>query len=107
VSSEASSLRVPPPRRLDLDLLRIGAFGLLILYHVGLMFSPWDFTTARRPESVHPLLQEPRDRGRSASTGGFRWKAEPGLTPAPNFVKGARSGSLGQAPLTRDMLGRQ
>ena len=30
-------------RRYDLDWLRIGAFGLLILYHVGMVFVPWDF----------------------------------------------------------------
>lgn len=30
-------------RRLDLDWLRIAAFGLLILYHVGMAFVPWDW----------------------------------------------------------------
>ena len=30
-------------RRYDLDWLRIGAFGLLILYHVGMVFVPWDY----------------------------------------------------------------
>ena len=30
-------------RRYDLDWLRIGAFGLLILYHIGMVFVPWDF----------------------------------------------------------------
>lgn len=30
-------------RRCDLDWLRIAAFGLLILYHVGMVFVPWDF----------------------------------------------------------------
>ena len=30
-------------RRYDLDWLRIGAFGLLILYHVGMVFVPWGF----------------------------------------------------------------
>jgi len=37
----------PPPtsnsRRADLDWLRIGALGLLILYHVGLVYTPWDW----------------------------------------------------------------
>jgi hypothetical protein len=28
-------------RRLDLDWIRIAAFGLLILYHVGMVFVPW------------------------------------------------------------------
>jgi len=30
-------------RRYDLDALRVIVFGLLILYHVGMFFSPWDF----------------------------------------------------------------
>jgi hypothetical protein len=30
-------------RRLDLDWLRIAAFGLLILYHVGMFYVPWDW----------------------------------------------------------------
>ncbi len=30
-------------RRYDLDWLRFGAFGLLILYHVGMVFVPWDY----------------------------------------------------------------
>ena len=30
-------------RRYGLDWLRIGAFGLLILYHVGMFFVPWDW----------------------------------------------------------------
>ena len=30
-------------RRYDLDALRVIVFGLLILYHVGMFFVPWDF----------------------------------------------------------------
>ena len=30
-------------RRVDLDWVRIGAFGLLILYHVGMLYVPWGF----------------------------------------------------------------
>jgi hypothetical protein len=30
-------------RRADLDWLRVGAFGLLILYHIALFFAPWDW----------------------------------------------------------------
>jgi hypothetical protein len=29
--------------RFDLDWLRIGAFALLILYHIGMVFVPWDY----------------------------------------------------------------
>lgn len=32
-------------RRYGLDWLRIGAFGLLILYHIGMFFVPWDWHT--------------------------------------------------------------
>lgn len=30
-------------RRYDLDWLRVIVFGLLIIYHVGMFFVPWDF----------------------------------------------------------------
>jgi len=30
-------------RRVDLDWIRVIVFGLLILYHVGMVFVPWDF----------------------------------------------------------------
>ncbi len=33
----------PSGRRIDLDWVRIGAFGLLIFYHVGMLYVPWDF----------------------------------------------------------------
>jgi len=32
-----------PDRRFDLDWLRIIVFGLLILYHVGMFYVPWDW----------------------------------------------------------------
>lgn len=34
---------VPGQRRYFLDWLRIGAFGLLVLYHVGMYYVPWPF----------------------------------------------------------------
>lgn len=40
---ERSSDTVGSERRLDLDWVRIGAFGLLILYHVGMFYVPWSF----------------------------------------------------------------
>lgn len=46
-------------RRYDLDWLRIGAFALLILYHVGMVFVPWDFhiKTAHPSSAVEaPML---------------------------------------------------
>lgn len=33
----------PSTRRADLDWIRIGAFGLLILFHVSLAYAPWDW----------------------------------------------------------------
>lgn len=38
-----------PSRRHDLDWLRIGAFGLLILYHIGMVFVPWPFHIKSAP----------------------------------------------------------
>lgn len=32
-----------PDRRYDLDWIRVGAFLLLILYHVGMFYVPWDW----------------------------------------------------------------
>jgi glucans biosynthesis protein C len=46
-------------RRYGLDWLRIGAFGLLIFYHIGMFFVPWDWhvKTARPLEWVeYPML---------------------------------------------------
>jgi len=37
-------------RNYAMDWLRIGAFGLLILYHVGMVFAPWDFHV----KTAHP-----------------------------------------------------
>jgi glucan biosynthesis protein C len=42
---------VPPPsRHYGMDWLRIGAFALLILYHVGLVFGPWAYEL----KTAHP-----------------------------------------------------
>lgn len=38
-------------RHYGLDWLRVGAFGLLILYHVGMVFVPWDFHV----KTTHPI----------------------------------------------------
>jgi len=39
-------------RHYGMDWLRIGAFGLLILYHVGMVFVPWGFQV----KTAHPLV---------------------------------------------------
>lgn len=46
-------------RRYDLDWLRIGAFGLLILYHVGMFYVSWDWhvKSSRASETIEPLMQ--------------------------------------------------
>jgi hypothetical protein len=45
-------------RRVDLDWIRIIAFGLLILYHVGMLFVPWDFhvKSAHILPGLEPLM---------------------------------------------------
>ena len=44
--------RPPDPRRVYwLDWLRIGAFGLLVLYHVGMYYVSWPFHV----KSPHPV----------------------------------------------------
>ena len=44
-------------RRFDLDWLRIAAFGLLILYHCGMLFVTWDFhIKLARLEWLEPVM---------------------------------------------------
>ncbi|MDO7843945.1 acyltransferase family protein [Sphingomonas immobilis] len=38
-------------RHFGMDWLRIGAFGLLIFYHIGMVFVPWDFHV----KTAHPM----------------------------------------------------
>lgn len=38
----------PPQRHYGMDWLRIGAFVMLILYHVGFSFTPWGYQTPSR-----------------------------------------------------------
>ena len=40
-----------PDRRYDLDWIRVGAFFLLILYHVGMFYVPWEWHV----KSPHPV----------------------------------------------------
>lgn len=46
-------------RRYDLDWLRIAAFGVLILYHVGMFYVSWDWhvKSSRAGEAIEPLMQ--------------------------------------------------
>jgi hypothetical protein len=45
-------------RRFDLDWVRIAAFGLLILYHVGMLYVSWGFhiKSDHRIEALEPLM---------------------------------------------------
>lgn len=42
------------PRRADIDWIRVAAFGLLIVYHVGLVYAPWDWHV-HSPHTIEPL----------------------------------------------------
>jgi len=46
-------------RRYDLDWIRVGAFFLLILYHVGMFYVPWDWhvKSPHPVEAIEPLMQ--------------------------------------------------
>lgn len=56
-------MSVPPvaaaTRRHDLDWIRVGAFLLLILYHVGMFYVPWDWhvNSPRPVEWLEPVMQ--------------------------------------------------
>ena len=45
-------------RRYDLDWLRTAAFGLLILYHVGMFYVSWDWhvKSSRASDALEPLM---------------------------------------------------
>src|SRR3954451_8214039 len=45
-------------RRIDLDWVRIAAFGLLILYHVGMLYVSWGFhiKSDHRIEALEPVM---------------------------------------------------
>ncbi len=47
-----------PDRRVDLDWLRIAAFGLLILYHVGMFYVSWGYhvKSSHASSTIEPLM---------------------------------------------------
>jgi glucans biosynthesis protein C len=55
----ASSLSPSPDRRYDLDWIRVGAFLLLILYHVGMFYVPWGWhvKSSYEIEALEPVMQ--------------------------------------------------
>lgn len=54
---EARSSELPTGRHYGMDWLRVGAFALLIFYHVGMYFVPWDWhVKAAHPDSHVAIL---------------------------------------------------
>ena len=41
--SQSADFMLRSERRIDLDWVRISAFGLLIFYHVGMLYVSWGF----------------------------------------------------------------
>ncbi|MEO7254716.1 MAG: acyltransferase family protein [Casimicrobium sp.] len=58
MTESAAPLTPSPERRYDLDWLRIIAFGLLILYHVGMYYVTWDFhiKSPNASDTIEPLM---------------------------------------------------
>lgn len=52
------TVAAPIPRHYGLDWLRVGAFAILILYHIGMVFVPWGFHVqlASLPWVAIPML---------------------------------------------------
>lgn len=60
MSSEPLASETPAAlRRHDLDWIRVGAFMLLILYHVGMFYVPWDWhvNSPQPVEWLEPVMQ--------------------------------------------------
>ena len=58
----AAAMKPPPlphERLVYVDWLRIGAFALLVLYHVGMLYVPWDFHVKQLPThaALEPLMR--------------------------------------------------
>jgi hypothetical protein len=58
ISYQLNSTAERAQRRVDLDWVRIGAFGLLIFYHVGMLYVSWGFhiKSAHRITALEPLM---------------------------------------------------
>ena len=53
--SQSADFALRSERRIDLDWVRISAFGLLIFYHVGMLYVSWGFHI----KSAHRIALEP------------------------------------------------
>lgn len=58
MTNAAPSPATSPDRRLDLDWLRIAAFGLLIFYHIGMFYVTfdWHVKSSRAGAAAEPLM---------------------------------------------------
>src|SRR3954454_18062881 len=56
--SQSPDFAADAGRRIDLDWVRIAAFGLLIFYHVGMLYVSWGFhiKSAHRITALEPLM---------------------------------------------------
>lgn len=59
MTQNITTASIPVGRRHDLDAIRIGAFALLILYHIGMFYVPWDWhVNSQRPQEwLEPVMR--------------------------------------------------
>lgn len=87
-------------RHLGMDWLRIGAFGLLILYHIGMFFVPWDW---------HVKIAEPIDWVAIPMLATNSWRLPllflvSGYASAALFAKLAGSGAFARSRSARLLI---
>ena len=65
ISSHDGRSQRPHARRYDLDWLRVFAFGMLILYHVGMFYVTWGWHVKSRYAShlIEPAMAMVKVRG--------------------------------------------
>ena len=86
----------PSTRRYDLDWLRIGVFGLLIFYHIGMFFNTegWHAKSSHMNDAMEPLM----------------WLSSPWRLPLLFFISGVAirflSDKLGAGNFARDRFVR-
>jgi len=55
IANRSLAMSAASPRRYDLDALRVGAFLLLILYHLGMFYVPWGWHV--KSDHILPALE--------------------------------------------------
>ena len=85
-------------RHYGMDWLRIGAFALLILYHIGMVFVPWGFHVKTAQPAVWveiPMLfTNPWRLTLLFVVSGFASRALVAKSPGPARFLGSRSARL-------------